>query len=135
MPAPAPPHASPPAPHGLDEARLTAIARVVHEAMRAWQRGLGQTPAPPWRRAPRWMKISTQEAVLFRLKHPSAPLSAQHVQWMEEKRAAGWRKGPVKDAVKKTHPMMKPYDDLPEDERRKDALLAAVVTALAAPLA
>ena len=35
-----------------------------------------------------------------------------------------------KDAKKKTHPMMMPYGDLPEFERRKDALVNAVVDAL-----
>jgi hypothetical protein len=32
--------------------------------------------------------------------------------------------------VKKTHPMLVPYSQLPETERRKDALVAAVIRSL-----
>ena len=44
----------------LDDAAVTRIAQVIHEAMRAWQRANGQTPAPAWARAPKWMKESTR---------------------------------------------------------------------------
>lgn len=107
------------------------IAPVVHEAIRAYTREIGQTPQPSWRRAARWMKLSTEAGIRFRLDYPDAPLAAQHEHWMAEKKAAGWRYGPVKDEGKKTHPMMVPYEDLPEAERRKDALFAGVVRALA----
>jgi hypothetical protein len=39
--------------------------------------------------------------------------------------------GEVKDAVAKTHPCMVPYDDLPEFQRKKDALFLAIVRVLA----
>lgn len=107
------------------------IARVVHESLRAWAIANGQVAYPPWMRAPRWMKDSTIKSVLFALNNPDAPASAQHEQWMAQKRADGWVFGPVKDPEKKTHPLLIAYAQLPEVERKKDALLNAVVRALA----
>lgn len=117
-----------------NDAAVSRIAQVIHEAMRAWQKANGQTPAPPWGRAPKWMKESTAQSVVWRLANPHTDASAQHDQWLLQKKADGWKHGRTKDAKKKTHPMIIPYDALPEFERRKDALLNSVVDALAGPL-
>lgn len=107
------------------------IARVVHEAVRGYKAGLGEDALPGWDEAPDWQRESTRAAVQFRLAHPDPAPAAQHDQWMREKQAAGWRWGPDKDLDAKTHPLLVPYDRLPDTERRKDALIAAVVQALA----
>jgi hypothetical protein len=111
-------------------ANVAAIAQVMHEAIRAWQKTNGQSPAPPWSRAPKWMKDSSAASVAWRLANPSAPASAQHDQWLAQKKADGWKFGKAKDAKKKTHPMMIAYAQLPEFEKRKDALVHAIVDAL-----
>jgi hypothetical protein len=116
-----------------DKASL-AIARVMHEAVRAWQTANGQEPSPPWSRAPAWMKRASVEGVEWRLANPRASIAAQHDQWLAEKEANGWKYGRVKSGVKKTHPLMVPYDDLPEVEQRKDALVAAVIMSLGGKL-
>ena len=118
----------------LDDAAVSRIAQVIHASMRAWQRANGQAPAPAWARAPKWMKESTIQSVVWRLANPHATTSEQHDQWLIQKKADGWKHGHVKDAKKKTHPMIVPYDSLPDFERRKDALLNAVVDALAKPM-
>ena len=117
-----------------NELAIERIARVMHEAMRAWQSANGQEAAPPWSRAPKWMRDASHEAVVWRLNNPKAPSSAQHEQWLDQKKAAGWKYGKTKNGAKKTHPMMVPYSDLPEVERRKDAMVGALIDALAKPL-
>jgi len=114
----------------IDEARLTAIARTVHEAIRAWKAAHGQDDMPGWESAEPWMRDSTLESVRFALADPQAPDSAQHDQWVEQKKRDGWRYGPVKDAAAKTHPMLVAFDALPEMERRKDGLIQAITRAL-----
>ena len=114
----------------LRDADVWKIAQVMHESVRAWQKANGETGAPPWSRAPEWMKDASREAVLWRIANPKAPSSAQHDQWMAQKLASGWKYGRVKNGVKKTHPMLVPYAQLPETERRKDALEAALIRAL-----
>lgn len=114
----------------LDGAEIDRIARVVHEAVRAWAKAHDDASLPPWDKAEQWMIDSTRAAVVFRLDNPKAKASAQHDQWMAERRSAGWKHGAVKDAEKKTHPMLVPYKKLPLYERQKDALVGAVVGAL-----
>ncbi|NBC21170.1 MAG: hypothetical protein GVY06_09050 [Alphaproteobacteria bacterium] len=115
----------------IDEARVMAISRTVHEAVRAWAAAHGQDGIPHWNRAPAWMKESTRESVEFTLAHPEAPDSSQHDQWMAQKQRDGWVWGQVKDPAKKTHPMLVSYEQLPDMEKRKDALFKAIVQALA----
>jgi hypothetical protein len=111
--------------------RLDAVARTVHEALRAWAGAHGQHDIPAWDDAPDWMHASTRESVLHALG-PGAPDGrAQHEQWLAQKMHAGWTYGPVKDAAAKTHPLMVPFDNLPDWERRKDALINALARALA----
>lgn len=118
----------------LNAQAVEKIARVMHETVRAWQAANGQQPAPPWGRAPQWMKDASITSILWRIENPDAPTSAQHDQWADEKRADGWKQGKVKSAVKKTHPLLVPYAQLSEVERRKDALVNAVVDSLIRPL-
>ena len=112
------------------DASVMKIAQVMHEAVRAWQKANGQNAAPPWSRAPKWMREASQEAVIWRMKNPGASSAAQHEQWMAQKKAEGWTYGKIKSGVKKTHPMLAPYRELPEIERRKDALVAGIIDAL-----
>ncbi len=115
---------------GLSPNRMWKIAQVVHEAVRAWQAANGQDPAPAWGRAPKWMKVSTYEAVEWSQTNPNATASVRHKQWMDQKKADGWKFGKTKNATRKTHPLMVPYKDLPEVERRKDELVSGVIAAL-----
>ena len=118
----------------IDDSALWKIARVMHEAVRAWQKANDQPAAPSWSRAPKWMREASREAVIWRLDNPKAAASAQHDQWLTQKKEAGWKYGKTKNGTKKTHPLMVSYDDLPEVERRKDALVGALIDSLAKPL-
>lgn len=118
----------------LSEDAVAKIAQVMHEGMRAWQKANDQVPTPTWGRAPNWMKASSVDAVRWRLENPTAGASAQHDRWMIYKKAEGWKFGKTKSGVKKTHPMLVPYSALPEVERRKDALVNAVIDALSKPI-
>src|SRR5262245_20032757 len=88
------------------QAHIWKVARVMHESVGAWHRENVQAEARPWSRAPQWMKDSSRDAVLCRIKNPKAKASGQHDQWLESKKKDGWKFGKVKDGVKKTHPMM-----------------------------
>ena len=114
----------------MNNEKLDAIARAAHEAIRGWVTAHGQKATPPWSRAAKWMRDSTRESILFAIENPEAPHSAQHDQWMEQKFRDGWVFGETKDASAKTHPMLIPYEDLPEFERRKDALMRAIALSL-----
>lgn len=110
------------------------IAAVCHEANREYCRQLADYSQPYWLDAPGWQRQSAVNGVKFHLeqheKGVTPSQSASHDSWLEEKRAAGWTYGPVKDAEKKEHPCFVPYHELPLDQQKKDALFGAIVKAL-----
>lgn len=108
----------------------SAIAAICHEANRAYCCEIGDYSQLPWEDAPQWQRISAEKGVDFNIANPSAPASASHESWLEVKRADGWTYGPLKDPEKKEHPCFMPYDGLPVEQRRKDALFKAIVGAL-----
>jgi len=106
------------------------IARVCHEANRAYCAALGDDSQVAWSEAPDWQRESAIEGVCDLLLGRTGSLEDQHNRWMAHKHAAGWVYGPVKDALRKTHPLLVPWGALSVAVRRKDALFRAVVTAL-----
>jgi len=106
------------------------IARVAHQVNRALCSAFGDYSQPSWEDAPEWQRESAIKGVVFRQQNPNEPISAQHDAWMDEKLAAGWKYGEVKDAEAKTHPCIRPFHELPREQQAKDWVFVAVVRAL-----
>ena len=104
-------------------------ARICHEANRAYCLTLGDESQPSWEDAPDWQKESAVNGVQFHLDNPGAGPAASHENWLQEKEAAGWTYGEVKDPEAKTHPCYLPYLELPVEQRLKDSLFIAIVDA------
>lgn len=109
---------------------IQIIARVCHEANRAYCQSIGDDSQVPWNDAPQWQKDSAIRGVLFHMTNPDATPENSHESWLEEKRANGWTYGEVKDAEKKTHPCFRPYAELPQEQRSKDYIFRAIVHAM-----
>lgn len=107
------------------------IAAVCHEVNRGLCVALGDYSQPNWSAAPDWQRHSCIEGVLFHLWNPDATPEQSHERWMSGKRNEGWVYGSVKDPVLKTHPCMRPYGELPIEQRLKDHLFKTVVNVLA----
>jgi hypothetical protein len=106
------------------------VAAVTHEANRAYCRAIGDSSQPSWAEAPNWQRNSAINGVRFHRENPGAGDSASHDNWMREKEADGWVYGDVKDPDRKQHPCMVPFDQLPPEQQRKDALFRAIVHAM-----
>lgn len=111
--------------------RVVAIAKVAHEANRAYCQTLGDYSQPTWETAPDWQRSSAIDGVHFVTANPTAGDSASHDNWSREKLAAGWKYGPVKNPDAKEHPCLVPFGDLPPEQQAKDRLFRSVVLALA----
>jgi len=106
------------------------IAQVCHEANRAYCETTGDLTQLSWNEARDWQRESAIKGVEFALANPNAPASAQHDAWLNDKFAAGWKHGPVKDETKKEHPCCVPYDQLPDEQKVKDYLFKGIVASL-----
>lgn len=112
-------------------ADVLEIARVCHEANKAWCDAHGDHSQSWWVYAADWQRQSAIKGVEFAIANPDALDSAQHDAWTADKVKDGWIYGDVKDAEKKTHPCLVPFDQLPPHQQAKDRLFRAIVKALA----
>lgn len=110
--------------------QIGAIAKLCHEANRAYCEHIGDFSQVPWDEAPDWQQESAIKGVEFVRNNPDAPASSNHDAWLEEKRNTGWKYGPVKDPDKKEHPCFVPYEELPKNQQVKDHLFRAIASAL-----
>ena len=106
------------------------IAKVCHEANRAYCEVGGDQVQAHWEEAPKEQRESVIKGVRFYLGAPMAMPSDMHDAWVKDKRKQGWVYGSARDDEKKIHPCLMPYDRLPIEQRAKDKLFMGVVQAL-----
>lgn len=102
------------------------IAKTCHEANRAYCESVGDDSQMPWEQAPAWQRESACKGVIFHLTGERKP-SESHESWLAQKESEGWVYGDVKDFDKKTHPCMRPYNELPVEQRTKDYIFKGIV--------
>lgn len=81
----------------------------------------------PWDEAPEWQKSSAINGVMKIYNNPATTPEESHANWLLDKAREGWKHGPVKDVDKKEHPCFLPYEKLPPEQCRKDAIFGDVV--------
>lgn len=111
------------------ERTMEKIARVCHEANRAYCITLEDFSQVPWDAAPQWQKDSAKLGVAFHIYNLEATPEDSHNSWLAEKEKAGWKFGPVKDEEKKEHPCFVPYAALPVEQKMKDYIFRNIVHA------
>jgi hypothetical protein len=110
---------------------LDDIAKACHEINRAYCQAIGDYSQPTWGDAPDWQKDSARAGVRLHLEDPLAGPAASHESWMRQKAAEGWIYGPIKSPEARTHPCIRPFDQLPREQQAKDFIFTAVVHQLA----
>lgn len=114
----------------VKENKIKWIACVCHQANKVWCESEGDESQTDWAFAEQWQRDSAINGVKFRLANPDAGPDAMHNNWSAEKVSQGWVYGDVKDAEKKTHPCLVPFEQLPLFQQKKDKLFSAIVDAL-----
>ena len=111
--------------------QVEQIAKVCHEANRAYCESIGDNSQPTWENAPDWQKKSAITGVQYHLDNPNSKPEDSHNSWLKEKEADGWKYGEVKNPETKEHPCYVPYEQLPIEQQKKDYLFLGIVRALA----
>jgi len=107
-------------------------ARAAHEANNVYNDAISDARSPAWCD----LTEAQRNGVIAGARHAlngGSPADS-HALWLKTRAAEGWTYGPVKDFAAKTSPCFLPYDELPEAQRRKDALFQASVRAMAEAL-
>lgn len=111
--------------------KVEDIAKVAHEANRALTSIIKDVEVQPaWEFITDDMRASCLRGVAFALMNPDATPEKLHEKWCQDKLANGWQYGETRSEAAKLHPAIRPYEDLPLAQRKKDALFRAIVTAL-----
>jgi hypothetical protein len=105
------------------------IAKIVHEANRAYCQTLGDDSQVSWSEAPDWQKDSAVNGVEGILSGRITRPEQSHESWLAEKERTGWKFGPAKNTETKEHPCFVPYAELPPEQQVKDAIFFAIVRA------
>ena len=104
------------------------IAEVCHNINKAYCDAIGDHSQSLWKDTPENIKASAIDGVL---KVQTGTTAAKlHQSWCEFKLADGWVFGEEKNVIKKTHPCLVAYDELPHEQKIKDFLFQAVVESL-----
>lgn len=101
---------------------VEACARVAHDVYRA-----GYSDMPSWEAMSHEQKEAGRAATRATLDGTTP--EQWHKKWVDEKTAAGWTLGDVKDDELKTHPNIRPYDQLSSEGRMLDDAFVAAVRA------
>ena len=112
------------------ESKEVRIARICHQAIRAYCEATDDDSHVIWDEAPTKQKESELEGVRFHINHPNASASAGHERWLENKRQDGWKYGKVKNEESREHPCFLPFVDLPKEQKAKDFIFKAIVNSL-----
>lgn len=107
--------------------QIEQIARVCHEVNREYCMSINDFSQLTWEKAPNWQKESAIQGVKFHLENPEAGPDASHISWVAQKIADGWKYGKEKNAEKKEHPCIVPFDELPKEQQAKDFIFRAIV--------
>ena len=107
-------------------------ARAAHEVNNVFNRAIGDVLSPAWDDLATAQKYGAIAGAQHALDGGTP--EGSHELWMASRIAEGWTYGPVKDFDAKTSPCLIPYADLPEAQRRKDALILSVVRSMATAL-
>lgn len=91
---------------------------------------IGDFSQVDWESAPQWQRDSALAGIKFHIENPNSKPSNSHESWYAQKEREGWKYGPVKDADKKEHPCMVPFEELAEKQKAKDFLFLGVTRAM-----
>lgn len=108
---------------------VTRAARFAHEAVNAYKNGIGEGPIH-WTALPEWKKESIASGVRVVLENPGIQPAAVHASWVADMAIRGWTHGEAVDREAKTHPGIRPYDDLCPEQQAKTRLFVAVIESI-----
>ena len=110
-------------------ALITAIAIACHNANKNYCESIGDDSQLSWSSTPENIRNSAIDGATKWMSGEVTSPEQSHESWLAFKRLDGWIYGDIKNTGNKTHPCMVPYGDLPEEQKKKDALFMNTVHA------
>ena len=110
--------------------RAVEVAKECHNANNALMVANGEVENPSdWDELDHHQKYVNIDSVSKILANPDITAENIHDVWMKNKMIDGWVYGEVKDAEKKTHPLICPFDEMNPIDKMKDQIFIDTVNA------
>jgi len=105
------------------------VTKLIYEAARKEAEWSGRSIVPEaWEDRDEKFRKQMVDVVQKYIKSNKIPTPEEaHNSWVKAYLDMGWKYGKVRDTKKKTHPDLLPFDQLPKDERDKDAIFLSLV--------
>jgi hypothetical protein len=110
--------------------KTESIAQIAHEVNRGYSVAMGDDSYPSWVESTPDQQLIVTTAVTFYIENPEAEVASFHEAWLEKMTEEGWVFGEELSEEGKTHPLIVPFDALPEDQKAKYFMFRAVVQAV-----
>ena len=106
---------------------IEQAAEVAHEVNKAYCESIGDKSQLSWADSGEWQRTNAINGINFYVDQmiPVTP-EVMHNNWMRQLVANGWIYGVKKSTIHMTHPCIRPYSELPEEQKIKDYLFCAV---------
>jgi hypothetical protein len=113
----------------ISEKKKEIITKLIYEAARLEAIWSKRSIVPEkWEERDKEFRRQMIEVVEKYLTMEKLPTPEEaHNSWMKSYFEMGWKYGEKRDIEKKTHPDLVPFDDLPQDEKDKDAVFLALI--------
>lgn len=111
--------------------KVVQVAEIVHNSLRVYCAALGEAQ-PLWHELPQDLKDSVIAGIKIYVQHPFLTAEQSHWCWMQRKYNEGWQYGTHKSVEGKIHPLLRPWKELPTNQRVKDHLFKAIINSLMA---
>ena len=113
---------------------VTEIAKIAHEANKAYCETLGDFSQDHWNCCDQWQRDTVMNGVRAIEKRIVTEPEQSHENWLKLKEEEGWVYGKKKNSNKAlgalTHPYMLPFKELTHAQQMKDFLFFSIVVTL-----
>lgn len=107
---------------------IIKLAQAVHENNRLISTTILQEEKQEWNLLNNEQQQGIIQAVRETISNKVSDPALSHEAWVQSKIRAGWKFGDTYSEDEKTHPNIKPYDQLEPEQRLKDLLYLAILT-------
>ncbi len=115
----------------LNRSNITVIAGVCHGAIRNWLSGIELADGTAWLDLEPWIRTDYIRAVSYvvdRYTLGEKTTERQlHEEWVEHRKAHGWRYGEKKCVKTRLDPVLLPWEELTEIQKLRDRLFLNIV--------